>query len=259
MITFETVTKTFPNDFTALSDVSFEIDPGELVFLLGPSGSGKTTLLRLILREIKPSGGKVLVAGQDISQLPKKEIPHLRRQIGSAFQDFKLLMDKTAYENIALVLDILKKTEDEIKTTAYQLLEKVGLSGKENMFPSQLSGGEIQRVAIARALALDPVLLFADEPTGNLDYKTSEQIVDLLHDINKSGTTVIISTHDRNLVTRFANVRQIHLEKGQLIKDTKKKKHKETKVEEKEDKPEPKEKSHEKPEEKENLEAKENK
>jgi len=223
MITFDKVTKTFPNQFTALEDITFEIEPGEFVFVLGPSGSGKTTLLRLILRDTRPTSGRVLVAGQDIGLLPNKEIPNLRRQIGAAFQDFKLIMDKTAFENIALALDILKKTDREITSTATKLLEKVGLSGKEHLFPTQLSGGEIQRVTIARALALDPVLLFADEPTGNLDNQTSAPIINLLSDINQAGTTVIMATHDRDLVNQFSK-RQLHLDQGKLVKDTKKKK-----------------------------------
>lgn len=219
MITFDSVTKEYPSGHQALVDVSFSIEPGEFVFLLGPSGSGKTTILRLLLREIQPSFGSILVADHDLSTLPKKEIPFLRRQIGSAFQDFKLLPDKSAFENVALSLDILGKSDSQIVEDAKKLLDQVGLKDKIHLFPSQLSGGEIQRVAIARALATDPVLLFADEPTGNLDTDTSDQIVSLLEDINKAGTTVIMATHDHSLANRRPK-RQLHLNLAKLVKDT---------------------------------------
>jgi len=219
MIAFESVTKQYPNGHLALDQMSFIIEPGEFVFLLGPSGSGKTTILRLILRETLPTSGQVTVAGHDISQLPTKEIPNLRRQIGSAFQDFKLLPDKSAFENVALALDILGKSVQEIHSKSIQLLEKVGLSDKIHLFPSQLSGGEIQRVAIARAIATEPVLLFADEPTGNLDQKTASQIVDLLKQIHEDGTTVIMATHDQRLAESYG-YRQLHVDIGRLVKDS---------------------------------------
>lgn len=228
MISFHQVTKQFPSGHIALEDINFTIDPGEFIFLLGPSGSGKTTILRLIIRETFPTAGIVSVARQDLSQLPDREIPHLRRQIGSAFQDFKLLPDKSAFENVALALDILGKSADEIEIRTGELLQKVGLREKINLYPSQLSGGEIQRVAIARALATDPVLLFADEPTGNLDKHTGLQIVELLQKINREGTTVIMATHDLNLAKTYP-YRQIHLDQGKLIKDTRSEKTKETK------------------------------
>jgi len=220
MITFDSVSKIYAPNHIALDDLSFQVDPGEFVFVLGHSGAGKTTLLRLILREIRPTSGKIIVADHDLSLLPDKEIPHLRRQIGSAFQDFKLITDKTAFENIRLAIEILGKPKAEIDQITHSLLEQVGLKDKGSLFPSQLSGGEVQRVTIARALALDPVLLFADEPTGNLDQDTSLQIIKLLNDINENGTTVIMATHDQKLVNKFPH-RQIHLEKGKLIKDTK--------------------------------------
>lgn len=220
MITFESVSKIYSPKYIALDDLSFRIDPGEFVFVLGHSGAGKTTLLRLILREIKPSTGKITVANHDLSLLPDKEIPHLRRQIGSAFQDFKLITDKTAFENVRLAIEILGKPKTEVDQIALSLLEQVGLADKASLFPSQLSGGEVQRVAIARALALDPVLLFADEPTGNLDSETSLQIIKLLNDINQNGTTVIMATHDQKLAGKFPH-RQIHLSQGKLVKDTK--------------------------------------
>ena len=219
MISFDAVTKSFSNGQYALEDISFVVDPGEFVFILGPSGSGKTTLLRLILRELSPTAGKILVADQDLSNLPNHEIPHLRRQIGSAFQDFKLIPYKNAYENVILALDILGMSEDKMKQKGAELLERVGLIEKAHLFPSQLSGGEIQRVAIARALALEPVLLFADEPTGNLDQETSSQIIKLLEDIHSHGTTVIMATHDMDLIKNYSH-RQLHFKKGHLEKDT---------------------------------------
>jgi cell division transport system ATP-binding protein len=220
MINFESVTKKFKNGHVALHQVTFKIDPGEFIFLLGPSGSGKTTLLRLLLREILPSSGNIAIADQDLIKIPKKAIPKLRRQIGAAFQDFKLLLDRSAYENVALVLDIMGKTETEIKQRTQELLEQVGLKDKMHLFPSQLSGGEIQRVAIARAIASDPVLLFADEPTGNLDKETGTQIVNLLKTINESGTAVIMATHDPSYLTAF-DCREIYLNNGVLEKDIK--------------------------------------
>ncbi len=230
MITFESVTKQYPSGHTALNDLTFNIDAGEFVFLLGPSGSGKTTILRLMLREITPTKGKILIADHDLNLIPNKEIPYLRRQIGSAFQDFKLLPDKSAYENVALALDILGKGQTHTQKLTYALLDRVGLKEKIHLYPSQLSGGEIQRVAIARALATNPVLLFADEPTGNLDQEASAKIIELLQLINAEGTTVIMSTHDQNLADKFKH-RQLHISQGQLVKDTKKgKAHSETKT-----------------------------
>lgn len=220
MIIFESVSKIYPSGHSAIEDVSFSIDPGEFVFLIGPSGSGKTTLLRLIIREVKPTTGRILVASQDLDKIPNSKIPLLRRQIGSAFQDFKLLPDKSAFENVAVVLDIIGKKSKQVLEQASSLLEKVGLADKMHLYPAQLSGGEIQRVAIARAMASDPVLLFADEPTGNLDPDTSIQITNLLQEINQSGTTVIMATHDINLASQF-DYRQIQMQFGKLINDTK--------------------------------------
>lgn len=235
MITFESVTKTYPSGHTAIQDLSFHIDAGEFVFILGPSGSGKTTLLRLILREITPTEGKIVVGEQDLSLLPNKEIPLLRRQIGSAFQDFKLLPDKSAFENVQLALDIVGTPSDQINERAQNLLDQVGLGEKTGLYPAQLSGGEIQRVAIARALATDPVLLFADEPTGNLDPDTSKQIVEILNQINQAGTTVIMATHDITLAKKYPH-RQLHMDTGQLAKDTNPPKPKKPKSNQKEDK-----------------------
>ena len=220
MITFEDVTKIYKSGHIAIEEISFKIEAGEFVFLMGPSGSGKTTLLRLILREVEPSEGTITVADHDISKISNRQLPQFRRQIGSAFQDFKLIPEKSAIENVSLSLEIIGKKNSEIKKRASELLERVGLSEKMNLFPSQLSGGEVQRVAIARAVASEPVLLFADEPTGNLDPETSKEIVNLLQEIHRDGTTVIMSTHDVDLVRNF-HYRQIHLSKGKLLQDTK--------------------------------------
>lgn len=224
MIIFKSISKQYPTGQIALEDINFSIEPGEFVFLLGPSGSGKTTILRLLLRETLPSTGSILVAEHDLTTLPNKEIPNLRRQIGSAFQDFKLINDKTVFENVALALDILGETASQIKLATTKLLHKVGLTDKTHLFPSQLSGGEIQRVAIARALASNPVLLFADEPTGNLDQETSIQIVNLLKQINQEGTTVIMATHDQDLADKYG-FRQLHIHRGKLVKDQSAKEH----------------------------------
>lgn len=221
MIVFDGITKVYKSGHTALNNLSFQIDSGEFVFLMGPSGSGKTTLLRLILREIEPSEGKIIVAEHDLSQLPGRKIPLLRRQIGAAFQDFKLITDKSAFENVSVALEILGKPYKEIVHITQALLERVGLADKMHLYPSQLSGGEIQRVAIARAIATDPVLLFADEPTGNLDPETSADIINLLEEINATGTTIIMATHDVAIANQYPH-RQITLNKGELSSDTKK-------------------------------------
>jgi cell division transport system ATP-binding protein len=249
MIHFRQVTKKFPPDSVALEDVTFSIEPGEMVFVTGPSGAGKTTLGRLMIKEFSPTSGEIQVGEYDLANLDPKEIPDLRQQIGFVFQDFKLFPDRTAAENIALILEIMDKTMDETYAKVKELLELTGLTGKGNLFPSQLSGGEIQRTVIARALASEPAVLFADEPTGNLDEETAVQITQLLKDINDLGTTIIIATHDKDLMKAFKG-RHIRLEKGKIVEDTgpqkkvnKKKKPKEEEKEEesKEEKKEEKE------------------
>lgn len=219
MIVFDKITKKFASGHTALEDVSFSINSGEFVFLMGPSGSGKTTLLRLMLREFEPSEGQIMVADQELSKLPGRKVPMLRRQIGAAFQDFKLIPDKSAFENVALILEIIGKPKNEINKITHELLEKVGLEDKMYLYPSQLSGGEVQRVAIARAIATDPVLLFADEPTGNLDPETSREIIKLLEEINQSGTTIMMATHDMILASEYPH-RKIVLTRGKLTQDS---------------------------------------
>ena len=219
MIIFDQVTKKFPNGTIALDNISFRIKPEEFVFITGKSGAGKTTLLRLLLREFLPSSGSILFDKTDIASLKRRDIPTLRRQIGAAFQDFKLLRDWTVAENIAMGLEILGQKETKIAQRVNHLVELVGLKDKADLFPAQLSGGELQRVVFARALAPEPKLLFADEPTGNLDSSTAMQIVDLLKDINSLGTTVIMATHNQDIVKDLKH-RSINFEKGKITKDT---------------------------------------
>jgi len=220
MILFDKVTKKF-GDIFALKKISLPVKKGEFVFVVGPSGSGKTTLLRLLLREFLPDEGRILVEKDDISQISEKKIPFLRRKIGAVFQDFKLLLDRTVFENIGLSLQIHGKKDEEIKEDIDEVISLVGLQGKEDLFPLQLSGGELQRVVIARALAPKPLILFADEPTGNLDLETGWQIVNLLKEINKKGTTVVMATHNAEIVNSLKE-RVVLLKKGEIIDDNEK-------------------------------------
>jgi len=221
MIIFDSVTVSY-GDKQVLDDVRFTIDPGEFVFLVGKSGAGKSTIAKLLIREIKPTKGKIKVGDYDFLTMKRGDIPHLRRQIGMVFQDNKLLPDRTVAENIALPLEILGKATPSINKTIKELMKATGIEGMENYFPRQLSGGELQRVVIARALAMDPAVLFADEPTGNLDDQTAMQIVELLTRVNEQGTTVIMATHDSDLVKKLKK-RVIELDKGKLASDTGKK------------------------------------
>ncbi len=219
MILFDNVTKVYPNQTRpALDDISLEIEKGEFVFLVGPSGSGKSTFLRLVLREERPTTGQVWVAGKDLGRLSNWKIPTLRRQIGTVFQDFRLLPNKTVAENVAFALEVIGKPSSHIKKVVPEVLEVVGLEGKEGRRPDELSGGEQQRVAIARAFVNRPMLLIADEPTGNLDPGTSIGIMKLLDRINRLGTTVVMSTHDATIVDQMRR-RVIELEGGHLVRD----------------------------------------
>ena len=219
MILFDHVTKQYATQQRpALDDVSLEIEKGEFIFLVGPSGSGKSTFLRLVLREERTTKGSVWVLGKELNRLSNWKIPALRRQIGTVFQDFRLLPNKTVFENVAFALEVIGKPSSHIKKVVPEVLEVVGLEGKEGRRPDELSGGEQQRVAIARAFVNRPMLLIADEPTGNLDPGTSIGIMKLLDRINKLGTTVVMSTHDSQIVDQMRR-RVIELETGHVVRD----------------------------------------
>lgn len=218
MIKFENVNKKYPGGTMALADINLEIIDGEFVFLVGPSGAGKTTILRLLIREILPTGGKILVDEHDLGKISSGAVVQLRRKIGVVFQDLKLLFDRSVFENTALSLWVLGRNEKEIKDEVREKLVLVGLEEKADYFPAQLSGGELQRAAIARALAGDPKYLLADEPTGNVDEENGGKIVKILEKINKNGTTVIMATHNTQIVDSLER-RVIRLESGKIISD----------------------------------------
>ncbi len=221
MILLEKVSKYYPHDkVPALDEVSLHIAPKEFVFLVGKSGAGKSTLIKMLTREEKPDYGKIMVGGIDYDFMKKRQIPHLRRRIGVVFQDFKLLPNRTVYENVAFALEIVGVSNAEIKRTVPKVLDLVGLSGTEKKFPGELSGGQRQRVAIARSMARQPKILIADEPTGNLDPETSWGIVRLLEEINNFGTTILITTHDEQIVNQLRK-RVITIRNGKMIGDQK--------------------------------------
>jgi cell division transport system ATP-binding protein len=218
MIRFEHVTKTYKGDIVALRDLSLEIGKGEFVFLVGPSGSGKSTFLKLLLRDEVASRGRVLVAGRDIGRLGSWKVPQLRRNIGCVFQDYKLLPNKTVYENVAFALEVIGRPRTIVRTQVPQILDLVGLGKKSDSFPTELSGGEQQRVSIARAFVNRPLILLADEPTGNLDPATTVGIMRLLDRINRTGTTVVMATHDQRIVDAMRR-RVMELDHGSLVRD----------------------------------------
>ena len=218
MIHFQNVTKRYPGGQKALDEVSFEMPRGQFAFLTGPSGAGKTTLLRLIFREEVPSAGTILVSGRNVSALPRSKVPFLRRSIGVVFQDFRLIARKTVFENVSYLPRILGYPLEHQRRLAYDTLRRVGLAHKLNAFPPTLSGGEKQRVAIARALMVDPEILLADEPTGNLDADLAVGIYDLLVEVSLRGTTVLVATHDRDVIRRVGR-RLLTLDRGRLIGD----------------------------------------
>lgn len=218
MIEFQKITKKFGNTL-ALQNINLKISPKEFVFIVGPSGSGKTTLLKLLLREIKPTEGRIFVDGKDLAKI--KDIHHHRQKIGAVFQDFKLLFDKTLEENISLVLEIQKIPDKKIHEAVDHVLELVGLEDKKPSFPLQLSGGELQRAVISRAMVANPQIIFADEPTGNLDLESAWQIVKILKDQQKLGKTVIMATHNVEIV-KTLNDRVVALKKGKILSDEKK-------------------------------------
>jgi cell division transport system ATP-binding protein len=219
VIRFDKVTKTYPGQKrAALHDVDLEVEKGEFVFLVGASGSGKSTFLRLVLRETRPSTGRVYVAGKEINKLSSWKVPKLRRQVGTVFQDFRLLPNKTVTENVAFALQVIGKSRHEINKLLPETLELVGLDGKGHRMPDELSGGEQQRVAIARAFVNRPMILIADEPTGNLDPATSVGIMKLLDRINRTDTTVVMATHDSTIVDQMRK-RVIELDDGKVVRD----------------------------------------
>lgn len=218
MIVLENVSKTFGSGNTALSDISLGIEKGEFVFLVGETGSGKTSLIRLLVRELLPTSGSIMIDDYDIVKLPSNKIPELRKKIGVIFQDLKLLLDRTIIENIILPMEVAGVSSQQAIQRAEELLEQVGILEHKEKFPVQLSGGELQRAAIARALALSPDILLADEPTGNLDEKTAFAIVELLRNINEQGATIIMATHNMDIVEKLKK-RVIALEKGKVILD----------------------------------------
>ncbi|CAA9294592.1 MAG: ftsE [Actinomycetospora sp.] len=219
MIRLENVTKVYPTSTRpALDDVSVEVERGEFVFLIGPSGSGKSTLLRLLLREDVPNEGNVWVANWNVGRLASRRVPRLRQRMGVVFQDFRLLPNKTVAENVAFALEVIGKPRHTIRTVVPEVLDLVNLAGKADRMPSELSGGEAQRVAIARAFVNRPLVLLADEPTGNLDPETSTGIMTLLERINRTGTTVVMATHDRQIVDSMRR-RVVELSSGKLARD----------------------------------------
>ena len=219
MIRLDNVTKLYPSQTRpALKDVTVEIGKGEFVFLVGQSGSGKSTFLRLVLKEERATSGQVFVAGKDLNRLSSWKVPALRRQVGTVFQDFRLLNNKTVRENVAFALEVIGRPRTQIQKVVPEVLDLVGLKGKENRRPDELSGGEQQRVAIARAFVNRPMILIADEPTGNLDPQTSVGIMRLLDRINRTGTTVVMATHDDDIVDQMRK-RVIELESGRIVRD----------------------------------------
>lgn len=218
MIQFRNVTKVYPNGLCALSNVNFTIANGEFVFIVGASGAGKTTLIKLLLKEIEPTSGSIIVDDVDLSSLKRKEIPYYRRKLGVVFQDFRLLPDRTAYENVAFAMEIVGASPKEIRRRVPAVLSMVGLGSKAYAYPHQLSGGEQQRVALARALVNNPSILIADEPTGNLDPVTAMEIMKIINLINRRGTTVIMATHAKSIVNAMRK-RVLQFRKGVLIKD----------------------------------------
>ncbi|WP_297810240.1 cell division ATP-binding protein FtsE [uncultured Finegoldia sp.] len=218
MLEFVHVDKTYKNKVCALNDCNFKIEQGEFVFLIGPSGAGKSTITKLILKEINPDRGKIYLYGEDITRVKARKIPKIRQSVGMVFQDFKLLENKTVYQNIKYVMQILGKSSSEIKSTIDTVLDLVNLKDKTTAYPHELSGGEMQRVCIARSMVNRPKLLIADEPTGNLDPVTSMDIANALMRINERGTTVIMITHEKDIVNKL-HKRVIQLDNGLIVRD----------------------------------------
>ncbi|HVJ47971.1 cell division ATP-binding protein FtsE [Desulfitobacterium sp.] len=221
MIQFTNVSKIYPNGARALVDINLKIESGEFVFLVGPSGAGKSTIIRLLYREETPTRGQVVINGKNLLRMKDRDVPHLRRNIGVVFQDFRLLPSKTVLENISFALEVIGVAKKEVRERTRAALDLVGLASKEKVFPNELSGGEQQRISVARAIVNNPALLVADEPTGNLDPDTAWEIMDLLYNINKRGTTVVMATHARNIVDQMQK-RVIAIESGKITRDEQK-------------------------------------
>jgi cell division transport system ATP-binding protein len=220
MIRFSNVSKLYENNVKALSNVNVEIDSGEFIFLVGPSGAGKSTFIKMLLKEIEPTTGEIVVGETDLLRLTRRQIPYYRRKIGMVFQDFRLIQNLNVYENVAFAMKVVEATPREIRRRVPVVLSLVGLSHKYKMFPNELSGGEQQRVSLARAIVNNPSVLIADEPTGNLDPETAKEIMTLLNDINKGGTTIVMATHAKDIVDSMKK-RVIALEGGEICRDEK--------------------------------------
>ena len=212
------VSKIYPGGSVALQDINVRIEQGEFVFIVGPSGAGKSTFFKMLFREVLPSSGKVIVNGHDLVKMTDKEIPYFRRQLGIVFQDYRLLPDRTVYDNVAFAMQVIETPYRKIKRRVNDVLDLVGLRKRAHAYPTELSGGEQQRIAIARAIVNDPILLIADEPTGNLDPETSWEIMDIFREVNKSGTTIVMATHDREIVDEMEK-RVISIEHGHIVRD----------------------------------------
>lgn len=220
MLIMNDVSKVYPGGSVALQDVNVHIEPGEFVFVVGPSGAGKSTFIKMLFREVLPTTGSIFVNGMDILSLSPKEIPFMRRQLGIIFQDYRLLPDRTVYENVAFAMQVIEAPHRKIKRQVMNMLDLVGLRHRANAYPNELSGGEQQRIAIARAIVNDPVFVIADEPTGNLDPETSWDIMEIFKEINDTGTTIVMATHDKEVVDAMGK-RVIAIEHGRIVRDEK--------------------------------------
>ncbi len=221
MIEFKDVSKIYENNVKALSNVNIKINSGDFVFLVGPSGAGKSTFIKMLLKEVDPTMGEIIVSGKDLSTVTRRQIPYYRRKIGMVFQDFRLIPTLNVYENVAFAMRVVEASQKEIRRRVPMVLSLVGLSHKYKMFPNELSGGEQQRVSLARAIVNNPDVLIADEPTGNLDPETANEIMGLLEDINKSGTTILMATHAKDIVDNMKK-RVIAIDRGIVVRDDRK-------------------------------------
>ena len=220
MLIMSDVSKVYPGGSVALQDVNVHIEPGEFVFVVGPSGAGKSTFIKMLFREVLPTTGSIFVNGMDILALSPKEIPFMRRQLGIIFQDYRLLPDRTVFENVAFAMQVIEAPHRKIRSQVNNVLDLVGLRHRSNAYPNELSGGEQQRIAIARAIVNDPVFVIADEPTGNLDPETSWDIMEIFKEINSAGTTIVMATHDKDVVDAMGK-RVIAIEQGRIVRDEK--------------------------------------